>query len=122
MSKKLRIGIIGAGGIANNAHIPQIEKSAGGVVTAICDTDPVALARTGDRLGLDENHRFTNYEDLIACSDVDAVEICTPNYLHVPMAVAAVKAGKPVNVEKPLIIYEKKNVYTQEVLEIYHLA
>ena len=98
----VRIGIIGAGGIANNVHIPQIEKSRGGVVTAVCDVDPVALARTGDRLGLDEAHRFANYEDLIACSDVDAVESCTPNYLHIPMAVAAVKAGKPVNVEKPL--------------------
>lgn len=40
----------------------------------------------------------------ITCDDVDAVEICTPNYLHVPMVIDAVKAGKPINVEKPLSI------------------
>jgi len=98
----VRIGIIGAGGIANSAHIPLIENSNGGRVTAICDVDPMALQRTGDRLGIDPRFRFEHYEDLIACPEVDAVEICTPNYLHIPMAVAAVKAGKPVNIEKPL--------------------
>jgi predicted dehydrogenase len=41
---------------------------------------------------------------MIDCPAVDAVEVCTPNYLHVPMAEYAVEAGKPVNVEKPLAL------------------
>lgn len=98
----VRIGIIGVGGIANNTHIPQIQNSNGGVITAICDINSNALKTTGDKLNIDEKYRFTDYQELIHCNEVDAVEICTPNHLHVPMAIAVVEAGKPVNVEKPL--------------------
>jgi len=102
--KNVRIGIIGVGGIAKSVHIPEIQKSKGGKITAICDIDEQALYDVGEQLGIDENYRFKDYRDLIACDVVDAVEICTPNYLHVPMALDAIHAGKPVNVEKPLSI------------------
>ena len=97
-----RIGIIGLGGIACGKHIPQLQQSTGGYITAICDIDPKKLQEVGDRLGIASHLRFTDYHQLIDCPEVDAVEICTPNHLHVPMAVAAVEAGKPYNLEKPL--------------------
>ena len=100
----VRIGIIGVGGIANNVHIPEIIASNGGVLSAICDIDSAALDKTGDKYNIPENRRFEDYMDLINCPEVDAVEICTPNYLHVKMASAAAAAGKPINVEKPLSI------------------
>ena len=99
-----RIGIIGLGNIAMGKHIPQLQKIADCKITAICDTNERKLKSIGDRLNIPEEYRFTDYNDLINCPEVDAVEVCTPNYLHVPMAVAAVKAGKPVNVEKPLSV------------------
>ncbi len=98
----VRIGIVGVGGIAQNVHIPQLLKVADCKITAICDVDAKTLGAVGDMLGIDEAHRFANYGDLIACEDVDAVEICTPNHLHVPIAVETIKAGKPVEIEKPL--------------------
>ncbi|MGN0178603.1 MAG: Gfo/Idh/MocA family protein [Monoglobaceae bacterium] len=100
-NKKLRIGIIGTGRISV-AHIGGIKESRNGVITAICDIDEEKLNKTGDSLGIPQEYRFKNYMDLINCDIVDAVEICTPNYLHVPMAAEVVKAGKPVNIEKPL--------------------
>lgn len=100
----IRIGIIGVGGIANGVHIPGINAADGGILTAICDVDKKRLKQVGDTYNIPENRRFEDYHELIACNDVDAVEICTPNYLHVPMAIDAVKAGKPVNVEKPLSV------------------
>lgn len=100
----VRIGIIGVGRIANGVHIPEIQKSNGGEIVAICDNDEAALKKTAEKLNIDKDHCFTDYKKLIACDDVDAVEICTPNYLHVEMAEAAIKSGKPVNVEKPLSI------------------
>ena len=96
------VGIIGVGGIANGRHIPELLQVKGCKITAVCDINPNALKAAGDKLGLDETHRFTDYKELIACKDVDAVEVCTPNYLHAVMAAEAVKAGKPINVEKPL--------------------
>ena len=102
--EKIKVGIIGMGNITKNAHIPQLKDCEDAVITAICDIDPEALKKHGDALGIDEKYRFTDYNDLINCSEVDAVEVCTPNYLHSEMAIAAIKAGKPVNIEKPLAL------------------
>ena len=99
-----RIGIIGVGSIATGKHIPQLLKIKECKITAICDTNEQKLKTVGDKLDIPEELRFTDYLDLVNCPEVDAVEVCTPNYLHVPMAVAAIKAGKAVNVEKPLSV------------------
>ena len=52
--------------------------------------------------GIDDAHCFTDFKDLINCPEVDAVDICTPNYLHFPVAKYAIEAGKPYNLEKPV--------------------
>lgn len=98
----VRIGVVGTGGIACNKHIPEILSCPDGKLVAICDIDEEKLRAAGEKFNVPENMRFTNYRDLINCPEVDAVEICTPNHLHVPIALEAVKAGKHVEVEKPL--------------------
>lgn len=98
----VKLGIIGVGRVALAHHVNGILSYGKAKITAICDIDEEKLKTVGDDLNIPKSHRFTDYNDLIHCSDVDAVEICTPNYLHVRMALAAVKAGKPVEVEKPL--------------------
>lgn len=100
----IRIGIVGCGGIAYGKHMTELLKVGGCKITAICDIDKNALKRSADRLGLDSEHCFEDYRQLIDCADVDAVEICTPNYLHVPIAEYAVSKNKPINVEKPLAL------------------
>jgi len=99
---KVRIGLIGVGGIAQGTHLSQLTQSPDVIVSAICDINPDTLKKVGDKYNIPEDHRFLDYHDLVACEDVDAVEVCTPNNMHVPCAMAAVQAGKPVNVEKPL--------------------
>ncbi|MBE7028305.1 MAG: Gfo/Idh/MocA family oxidoreductase [Ruminococcaceae bacterium] len=112
----IRIGIIGVGGIAQSVHIKELLECKDAKITAICDIDKNRLKTVGDRLNIGEEYRFENYNDLINCDVVDAVEICTPNYLHVKMAVDAVKAGKPVEIEKPLgISYEETKVLTEAI-------
>lgn len=113
----VRIGIVGVGGIGYGRHIPDIIASEDGKVVAICDIDEERLKYVGDKLHLDAAHRFVHYTDLIACPDVDAVEICTPNYLHCEIALAAVKAGKPVNVEKPLDVNVEATLALQQALQ-----
>ncbi|MGI5878509.1 MAG: Gfo/Idh/MocA family protein [Christensenellales bacterium] len=99
---EVRIGLIGAGGIASGVHLPGIEAARGGKLTALCDIDEERLTAAAERYGIPENRRFRDYRELIACPDVDAVDICTPNYLHAEMAIAATRAGKAVCVEKPI--------------------
>ena len=103
----LRVGIIGVGGIAK-VHIEQLQKCDNAKITAICDTDEVKLNEVGGKLQIPEEYRFADYKDLIACDVVDAVEICTPNYLHIDMACDAIESGKAVEVEKPLDIDSAK--------------
>jgi len=97
MSAKFKIGIIGLGAIGtvhSNAYPP-----AGGEVKAICDILPEKLKQHGDRLGIPSENRFKDYRDLVA-SDIDGVSVCVPNYLHAEMAIAALRAGKNVLLEK----------------------
>lgn len=98
----IRIGSIGLGNISAGVHIPGILSSPDLRLTAICDADPERLRQRGEQYGIDEAHRFTDYHDLIACPDVDAVDISTPNVSHFEIAMAAVAAGKPYGVEKPI--------------------
>lgn len=97
----IKIGIIGVGRISNG-HIGALKSIESAKITAICDVNLDNLKTVGDSLNIPEEYRFTDYNELVNCDNVDAVEICTPNYLHVRMALAAVKAGKHVEVEKPL--------------------
>ena len=100
--EKIRIGLIGCGGIMNGAHIPGYLQDQNCEITAICDIKESALQKTGDRLGIPAEHRFRDYRDLLASGLVDAVDIATSNDAHVPVAIAALEAGLPVSVEKPI--------------------
>lgn len=98
MEKQLKVGIIGAGAISPS-HVNGY-RNAGAEVVAICDIDPAALARA------EANFRIPvlvdDVEKIYAMDELDAVSVCTPNYLHSPMAVAAMKSGKHVLSEKPM--------------------
>ena len=100
----VRIGIVGTGAVFSYAHMPQLLNIENCKITAICDINPEKLKEYGEKLNIEEKYRFTDYRDLINCDVVDAVEICTPNYIHVEIAKAAAKAGKAVEIEKPLSI------------------
>ena len=98
----LRVGSVGLGGISGGVHIPGIERSPDLVLAAVCDIDPARLKERGDRYGIPESRRFTDYRDLIACPDVDVVDISTPNNVHCEIALTAARAGKSYDVEKPM--------------------
>lgn len=100
--KTVRIGLIGVGGIANGVHIPGYRQTENCEIVAICDINAERLEKVGEKLGIPKSHRFADYRDLIACADVDAVDIATWNSVHCEIAAAAVAAGKPVSVEKPV--------------------
>ena len=99
--KKVKIGIIGVGGIANK-HIAELLNCEDAEIVAICDINPAAIEAKNAKLHLPAEKCYSDYKELIADPDVEAVEICTPNHLHAEMAIAALEAGKPINLEKPI--------------------
>ena len=100
MNKKFRIGIIGCGGISG-LHIRGIMDSPDLEVGALCDILPNRLEEKKQICGVSDDVCYDDYIKLLDSGKVDAVSICTPNYLHFEMAMEAVKRGIPYAVEKP---------------------
>ena len=97
----MRVGIIGAGGIARYAHIRGFQAQEDAEVAALCDVKQDRLKQVAEEYQIPKT--FTDWQDLLQ-EDLDAVTICLPNYLHSEVVVAAVEAGKNVLCEKPLAI------------------
>jgi predicted dehydrogenase len=96
----LRIGLIGVGAAAQVNHIPAWKRIEGVELVALCDRDPEKAARVAAKFGIPKVH--VRVDDLLADEEVDAVDICTPNYLHAPIGTAALESGKHVLCERPL--------------------
>jgi predicted dehydrogenase len=96
----VRIGIVGAGAVADYHHVPGIRLDPRARLVAACDADPALLERRRREWGIDKVS--TDAEALAADPEIDAFIICTPNFTHRPLAIAAARAGKHVLCEKPL--------------------
>ena len=112
----LKIGLIGCGNIAG-VHSTVIAETNTAELTALCDINPYKISAIENNyrnfLSLSKKEKqhniahIQNWHD-ICDTDVDIVHICTPHFLHVPMAIELLKAGKAVFMEKPCAIsYEQ---------------
>jgi predicted dehydrogenase len=101
---KLKVGVIGAGAIAKN-HV-QGYRNAGAEILAICDVNPAALEKAKAEMNIPLG--VTDLRDILGNKDIEAVSVCTPNFLHCEMTVAALKAGKHVLCEKPMALDPKQ--------------
>jgi predicted dehydrogenase len=98
--KNLRLGLVGVGAAAQIAHIPALKRTEGLELGALCDRDPEKAARVAQKFQIPRVH--SRFDDMLADEEIDAIDICTPNFLHAPMATAALEAGKHVLCERPL--------------------
>ena len=92
------IGVIGLGNIARG-HLSEYMDRQDSRVTAVCD---IYAPRLDDGVSETGAKGYKNYQDLLNDKNVDAVIICTPDHWHAPMAIDAMRAGKDVDVEKPM--------------------
>mgnify|MGYP002516860097 CR=1 FL=1 len=97
--QKLKVGIIGAGGIATHAHAPSYEKIDNIEIVGVCDIIEERAQKLAERLGT--KFWCTDYKEIFNIPNLDAVDICTPNYLHSIIAVEALEKGLNVLCEKP---------------------
>lgn len=100
--KVIRVGSVGIGGISRGVHLPGIEKSPDLQLVAVCDIRPERMEYAQKTYGIDAAHCFTDYRSLIACADVDVIDITTSNDAHFEIAKAAIEANKPYTLEKPV--------------------
>jgi len=102
MSKKIRWGILSTANIGMEKVTPAIMKSAHSEVVAIASRDLGKARAAADKLGIAK--AYGSYEELFADPDIDAIYNPLPNHLHVPMTIAAARAGKHVLCEKPIAL------------------
>jgi predicted dehydrogenase len=103
--KKVRWGILSTANIGMAKVTPGIQKSAHSEVVAIASRDLGKAQDAARKLGIPK--AYGSYEELFADPDIDAIYNPLPNHLHVPMTVAAAKAGKHVLCEKPIALDAK---------------
>lgn len=97
---KIRVAIIGCGGITFQNHLPGLALCPDVEVAALCDADEGCLERARQQTHVATTS--TRFEGIVARDDIDAVIIATPNVTHRAIAMAAIGAGKHVLCEKPL--------------------
>ena len=102
MSDPIRIAVVGAGAIAQVAHLPSLRRLPGVEVAAICDNDLSKAQALAARFEVKET--FDDIEEVLKYARADAVAICTPNHLHEIHVVSALAAGVHVLCERPLAL------------------
>jgi predicted dehydrogenase len=98
----LNFALVGCGGITLQNHLPGLALCPEVRVTALCDADAATLERARQQTGA--TIVSNDFEQIVTRDDVHAVIIATPNHTHVPVALAALRAGKHVLCEKPLAL------------------
>lgn len=95
----IRIGVIGVGQIGKR-HVEEYEQIDGAEVIAIADIDERQADWVSQFYGIP--HAYTDFRELLQRDDIEAVDVCLHNNLHMPASVAALQAGKHVFCEKPM--------------------
>ena len=114
MEKILKVGVISCSNMAKG-HMKGVIKHPQAELVAVCDTDEGKLKYTAGYFNVPR--RYTDYKELLAQPDIDAVIIVTPDALHKEMAVAALEAGKHVLCEKPLALTREDCVDIAKAVE-----
>ena len=96
----VRIGIIGCGPIAQAAHLPATVKARNAVLSAVCDRSEALRSAACVTHGA--QHAYADADELLADAHIEAVILAVADPFHVPLAIAALRAGKHVLVEKPV--------------------
>lgn len=99
MSERIRIGIIGCGQISQQ-HMANYKELAGAEMVAFCDANRAAAEAASAKYG--PGDVYTDFREVLAREDIQAVDVCLHNNLHMPITVAALRAGKHVYCEKPM--------------------
>ena len=99
VNRKLKVGVIGAGSISGS-HLQGYSVCADAELVAVCDLNEDRAKAAADKFGA--ARVYTDYRELLANPEIEAVSVCTWNNTHGEISIAALEAGKHVLCEKPL--------------------
>ena len=102
-SNRITMGCIGLGG-KGSGNMKSFKGKSECEVVAVCDADTGHLENALKTAGLNANAAYTDFREVLARDDIDAVSVATPDHWHVLISVTAVRSGKDVFCEKPLTL------------------
>jgi len=102
MAKKVKVGFVGCGAIANEKYFRALGAVPEADVVAFCDIIPERAEKMREKYGAKKGKVYEDYKELLKDDSLDVVHVCTPNRSHAPITIAALKAGKHVLCEKPM--------------------
>jgi predicted dehydrogenase len=102
MSSKVKVAIIGCGGIANGKHLPSLSKLKNVELVAFCDVLIERAEKAAAEYGVDNANVYEDFRELLQNEDIEVVHVLTPNDSHAEISIAALDAGKHVMCEKPM--------------------
>jgi len=114
MDRKLRIGVIGNGGISG-VHLRAYSLNPNVEIYALCDINEEHMNQRAKEYGV--TRLFTDVNEMVKLPEIDAVSVCTWNAAHAECAIAALNAGKHVLCEKPMALNAKQAKEMQEAAE-----
>ena len=102
---KINVGLVGLGEIAQIIHLPILQAHSDKFeIAAICDISQELLTAMGERYNVPADHRYTDYHDLARQGDLGAVFVLNSDEYHTDSALAAIRQGKHVLIEKPMCL------------------
>jgi predicted dehydrogenase len=102
VTEPLRLAIAGCGAIAQLAHLPVLAKMRGVRLVALCDNDAAKARALAERFEVPDV--FDDLEELLDSDAIDGLVVATPNHLHEPHVLSAIRAGVDVLCERPLAL------------------
>lgn len=100
--KKVKVGIIGCGGIGENKHLPALAELDYIEIVAFCDLVEERAQTMALKFGTKHAKVYTDYKEMLKKENLDTVHVCTPNKSHSEISIAAMEAGAHVLCEKPM--------------------
>jgi predicted dehydrogenase len=104
--RPVRIGLLGAGAVAQTAHLPAYRRLRKAELIAICDNEPSKLRALRERTGV--LHATSSLDELLSIDEIDAIDVCLPSHEHSGAVIRCLEAGKHVLCEKPLGLTSKE--------------
>ncbi|GAC1630654.1 MAG: Gfo/Idh/MocA family oxidoreductase [Ktedonobacteraceae bacterium] len=102
---KVNVGLVGLGEIAQIVHLPILQEHADQFeIAALCDLSQELLTVLGERYSVPAEHRYTDYHDIAAQGDLDALLVLNSDEYHTDTALAALQHKKHVLIEKPMCL------------------
>jgi len=112
-SNRVTVGVIGCGGQSGacNSYVNYAKSE----IVAVCDPFKSRQQKRAEQWGVQQ--RYTDFRELLARDDIDAVHVVTPDHWHVPISIAAARAGKDIYCEKPLGVSINQDLAAREIVD-----